>query len=80
MKKKEEIYQKDKMKMLDSTKACTLFGYVYFQKQIGDKSFCICYDYTGACIWTKEKLKNFDNIFVLLIFYIQLWKVGYGRV
>ena len=70
-----------KKKEIHSTKICTLCGYLYFQKDIENKSACICYYYTGKCNWFKEKIFRFDVIApVLTELYCQLCIIGYNSL
>ena len=70
-----------KKKEIHSTKICTLCGYLYFQKDIENKSTCICYYYTGKCNWFKEKIFRFDVIApVLTELYCQLCIIGYNSL
>lgn len=72
---------KNKEKEIHSTKICTLCGYFYFQKDIENKSACICYYYTGKCNWFKEKIFKFDVIApVLTELYCQLGIIGYNSL
>ena len=75
--KKIEIGKKTKIK-INSAKAFTLCGYIYFQKTIGQKNVCIFYDYTGCCLWFKERVIKFDVILSISIeFLCQICNVGY---
>lgn len=64
-----------------STKVCTLCGYIYFQKTIGNKNACICYYYTGCQSWFKEKYIKYD---VLAYFFLellcQICNVGFNSI
>ena len=70
-----------KKKKIYSTKVCTLCGYIYFRKEIGNNKACICYYYTSKCNWFKEKLCKFDVISSILIeFYCQFCIIGYNSI
>ena len=72
---------KNKKKEIHSTKICTLCGYIYYEKDIGNKSACICYYYTGKFKWFKEKIFQFDVIApVLTELYCQLCIIGYNSL
>jgi len=78
--KELHLSKKNKKKEIkNSTKICTLCGYIYFQKRIGNKSTCICYYYTSKCTWLKEKIIKFDVIFPIIIeLYCQLCIIGFN--
>ena len=69
-----------KMEKFELTKVCTLFGYVYFQKQIGEKNSCIIYNYTGCCSWANQAIIQIDNIFVIIEFICQFCMVGHNSI
>ena len=69
-----------KMEKFELTKVCTLFGYVYFQKQIGEKNSCIIYNYTGCCSWANQTIIQIDNIFVIIEFFCQFCMVGHNSI
>ena len=79
--KEIEPTDKNKKKAIHSTKICTLCGYLYFQKDIGNKSACICYYYTSKGNWFREKIFKFDVIApVLTELYCQLCIIGYNSL
>ena len=70
-----------KKKEINSTKICTLCGYIYFQKETKKKKTCICYYYTDKCTWFKEKLFNFDVIVpVFTELFCQISNIGYNSI
>ena len=72
---------KNKKKEIHSAKICTLCGYLYFQKKIGNKTACICYYYTDKCTWFREKFFKLDVIVpVLTELYCQLCILGYNSL
>ena len=64
--KKKIYYDVEDEGTVKTGKACTLFGYLYFQKTFSNKNTCICYKYTGCCSWFKEKLFKADLIIIVL--------------
>ena len=75
------INKKKSKKKLDSTKICTLCGYIYIEKKIGNKKTCVCYYYTNKCKWLREKLIRFDVIAPLITeLYCQISIVGYNSI
>ena len=60
-KMKRKIKNKGK-KLVYPTKVCTLCGYIYVKKQVGNQKACIFYYYTSKCTWLKEKIIKFDVI------------------
>ena len=80
--KEIDLFRKDKkIKEINSTKICTLCGYIYFQKETKKKKTCICYYYTDKCTWFKEKLFNFDVIVpVFTELFCQISNVGYNSI
>ena len=75
-----ERIQIEKMQKMDTTKICAFFGCVYFQKKVGDKDACNLYDYTGCCSSFKYKIKQFDNIIILIELICQLCLVKYNSM
>ena len=73
----KDIYKKQKY---EATNVCTLFGYVYFQKQIGDKNVCIIYDYAGCCSWTNQTICQIDNIIIIILLICQVCMVGHNSI
>ena len=68
-------------KRIKSTKICTLCGYIYIQKEIGNKLMCVFYYYTSKCTWFKEKLIKFDVIAPLITeLYCQISFIGYNSI
>ena len=64
-----------------STKVCTLCGYIYFQKTIGNRNACICYYYTGCKSWFLEKyIKRDVLIFLFLELLLQACNVGFNSI
>ena len=46
------------IKRNDVRKACTCFGYVYFQKSIDKKNVCVCYYYSSWYSWFCVKIRK----------------------
>ena len=73
---KEENQEK-----INSTKICTLYGYIYFRKETGNKKACICYYYTDKRTWFCEKLFEFDMIVCFFIeLYCQVCIIGFNPI
>ena len=61
--------------------ACTCFGYVYFSKNVNNKTVCICHKYYTCCFWFKSKIVKLEIFCPILIeVYLQLSSVGYNSV
>ena len=62
-------------------KACTCFGYVYFQKKIERNNVCICYKYDSCCSWFFLKISK-PEIFAPLIteFLLQFSSIGFNNL
>ena len=61
--------------------ACTCFGYVYFSKNVNNKTVCICHKYYSCCYWFKSKIVKLEIFCPLLVeVYLQLSSVGYNSV
>ena len=75
----EEIIEiKQDKKKIYSTKICTLCGYIYLRKEIGDTKACVCYYYTNKCNWFLDIICKFEVITSILIeFNCQICIIGY---
>ena len=74
----QKIYSK---KYVNSTKICTLCGYVYIKKETQKYNACIFYNYTNKCSWLKQKILKMDVIIPILIEFIsQFYTVGYNSI
>ena len=78
----KELKKEDKQKKeINTTKVCTLCGYIYFEKEINKKKTCICYYYTDKCSWFKEKIFNIDVMVPFFTeLYCQISNVGYNSI
>ena len=63
----EIIEMKQDKKKIYSTKICTLCGYIYLRKEIGDTKACVCYYYTNKCNWFLDIICKFEVITSILI-------------
>ena len=63
----EKYVEELEEKQINSTKVCTLCGYIYVKKQTGNQTACIFYRYTNRKTWLKEKIWKFDVIFTIII-------------
>ena len=66
---------------INSTKVCTLCGYIYIKKQNGNQKACIFYRYTNRTTWLKEKIIKFNVIITIVFEFIcQLNIVGFNSI
>ena len=65
----------------NSTKICTLCGYIYVKKITGNQKACILYKYTSRCTWFKEKIIKFEVLSSIIIeFLCQFSIVGFNSI